>query len=256
MNLNELSEALKWLGHLSQANGDVEKALAAYQKFHGLAETGALDTETQRQLLLPRCGHPDVMAAMAGPCKWPMKKVTWNQDVQLSQLSPEKVQAIFTKAYQQWADVCGLQPVWVAHEKQANITSRQGSGRRDQLDGPSGVLAWSELPCGVQPNTQLQQVYDSAENWIESMLLAVACHEIGHALGLQHSTTGNLMAPYYDPRITKPQAGDISEMRSRYGPPTPIPTPTPTGTEIVVNGGLVAINGKNFVLTVTLTPRG
>jgi hypothetical protein len=276
MNIKELAEILQWMGHLKQSPGgllenvsneEVKDALEKFQDFNGLDKTGTLTPETERLIGLPRCGQPDVMMNMTGQCAWPMTNVTWHQAVQLSQLPPDRVQAVFLKAHQQWADVCGIEPINVDDPSKANITSRQGSGRRDQLDGPMGILAYSELPCGVASNTQLQQVYDADENWSESMLLAVACHEIGHAYGLQHSSKGNLMAPYYDPNITGPQAGDIAEMVARYGPPkpkpVPTPTPTPTGTpvpgdtgeEVVIPGGQVVINGKVFILTTILTPR-
>jgi hypothetical protein len=268
MDLQKVAQILKWLGHLGEnlanvSDEQVKDALARYQEFNGLTKTGTLTPETEHLISLPRCGHPDVMANMSGQCAWPMTQVTWNQAIQLSQLPPDRVQAVIAQAYQQWADICGIEPTFVNDPNQANIFSRQGSGRRDQLDGPMGILAYSELPCGVASNTQLHQVYDADENWSESMLLAVACHEIGHALGLQHSTKGNLMAPYYDPNITKPQAGDIAEMVARYGQPKPkpVPTPTPTpvpgdtGDEVVVPGGQVIINGKVFILTTILTPR-
>ncbi len=274
MNLKELGEVLQWMGHLSKEapttdSQEVGDALKKYQAFTGLEPTGMLDAVTEHKLGLPRCGIPDIQMSNTngGQCAWPMTKVTWHQAVQLSQLPDDRIQAMFALAHQQWADVCGIEPVNVANANQANITSRQGRGRQDQLDGPMGILAYSELPCGVAPNTQLNQVYDSAENWSEKMLLAVACHEIGHAYGLSHSTVGNLMAPYYDGNITKPQSGDIAEMVARYGPPKPRPTPspTPTGTtpvpgdtggEVVVPGGQVIINGKVFILTTILTPRG
>lgn len=258
MNLDDLSKLLSWLGHM-QPGESIQDALKKYQSFHGLNPTGVLDDTTAVQLKLPRCGHPDVMAMGTGVCKWPMNQVTWFQAVQLAQLPADRVQAVFALAHQQWADVCGIQPTNVADSSQANITARAGSGPADQLDGPGGILAYSELPCGVAGNTQLHQVFDADENWVESMLLAVACHEIGHAYGLQHSTTGNLMAPYYNPAITKPQAGDIQEMVARYGPPQPKPTPTPSPSpvdgEIVIPAGVQVIAGKTFVVTITLTPR-
>lgn len=199
-----------------------------FKEFHGLPDqaNGLLDDSVQRQLNRPRCAMPDFMTAEA-TCKWPRPDIKWLQQVQLptGRLSAADVQRAFEQAYGQWAAVCGIRPTPTNTAALANIVSRSGTGRGVQLDGAGGTLAWSELPCGAAANTQLQQMYDTAEAWSYDMLVAVACHEIGHALGLPHLREGNLMAPYYDPAVTKPQPGDVVEMLRRYGPPAAAPTP-------------------------------
>ena len=107
------------------------------------------------------------------------------------------------------------------------------------IDQSGGTLAWSELPNG---NRQLTQKYDTREQWIISAnptsgidAVRVICHETGHALGVGHIQSGNLLAPVYSRQIRKPQSGDVQEMRERYGPPVtgggtePTPQPTPGG---------------------------
>ncbi len=62
--------------------------------------------------------------------------------------------------------------------------------------------------------------FDSGEGtfWTSSSFLAVATHEIGHSLGLRHtSVSGSLMEPFYNAAITTPQAEDIAGIRSIYG---------------------------------------
>ncbi len=91
------------------------------------------------------------------------------------------------------------------------------------IDGPSKTLAQAFLPtAGVNPKNHASSgdiVFDSGENgfWNPSGLLTVAMHEIGHAIGLSHSSFGTLMAPAYDRSITAPQADDIAGARAIYG---------------------------------------
>jgi Matrixin/FG-GAP-like repeat len=76
--------------------------------------------------------------------------------------------------------------------------------------------------------------FDSGEGsfWNQSSFLAVATHEIGHSLGLDHTTVPNsLMNAFYNPAITTPQADDIDGIRFIYGPaaaPPPPPPPAPS----------------------------
>lgn len=169
--------------------------------------------------------------ADAGLCAWPQKRITYFEAMTLAGLSRAQVKAIYDLAWQQWADVCDLKPARVSSAAEANVAVGQGA-----IDGPWGTLAYSYLPCGASATTQLTQLYDDGETWSYPFLLGCACHEIGHALGLNHSATGNLMAPYLDENITKPQRGDIVDIQARYGPPivapTPIPTPTPVPTPV------------------------
>lgn len=163
-----------------------------------------------------------------GLCAWPQKRITYYESLGLNAPGLD-VHSIYDLAFKQWADVCGIQPVRVGSASGANISVGQGP-----IDGPWGTLAYSYLPCGSSADTQLTQLYDDGETWTYAFLLACACHEIGHALGLSHSSVGNLMAPILNQNITAPQFGDIIDIQARYGQagvqPTPTPTPTPMPT--------------------------
>lgn len=247
------------------SDADLAAALAKYQEFHGLEVTGIAEPVTAHSFRRLRCALPDFEMREAGKvCMWPMKSVTYYQSLRLPGLTPEQVAQAYDEACNQWVAVCGLSLKRVATKNQANIAARSGAGRANGLDGRGGTLAWSELPCGVSPNAQMEQCYDEAEAWTYRMAVAVICHEVGHALGLPHLSNGNLMAPYYDPKTTKPQSGDIQEMVQRYGAPvptspgpsTPAPNPpdgtgspaTPSTPEVIDVSGVIKINGKPYVL--------
>jgi hypothetical protein len=99
------------------------------------------------------------------------------------------------------------------------------------------------MPCS-EDDIQLQQMYDRQEPWsreenIGIRLVAVAAHEWGHALGLDHSSQpGALMAPYYDGAIIEPQDDDIRRIQALYEP-----VEAPTKTVVQVTGTMTIAGG-------------
>lgn len=106
--------------------------------------------------------------------------------------------------------------------------------RACQIDGRGSVLAWSELPCPWRP--PVQQCYDVREAWSwgrepetgKVWLPLVIAHELGHAVGLPHGPSGNIMAPSYGQMSVQPGEWDRRELVARYGEAeSPIPPEGP-----------------------------
>lgn len=164
------------------------------------------------------CGVDDRLGSTGRMCKWNTTVVSWHVSFVLPGISDLDVKGAFETAFSYWAEVCGIVPRYASTPSAVNIVAGSGG-----IDGPSGTLAWSEMPCG---NAQrLAQKYDDGEAWVIASnppptkidLVRVACHEIGHAIGIPHIGSGNLMQPTYDRNIRMPQVGDRAEAVARYG---------------------------------------
>lgn len=225
----------------------LDRAIREYQRFHGLKSDGIVGAKTAHVLLRHRCGLPDFnISGSDTPCRWPMPRITYYAKLRLPGINEDQADAAYDAAFAQWAAVCNIEPVRVADPNLANIFAKSGVGKHVGLDDRGGTLAWSELPCNVSENMQLDQMYDEAEDWSFNMAVAVICHELGHALGLAHLGKGNLMAPYYDPGIRTPQKGDVSEIVKLYGKRKK-ELKSKKDTSLLV-AGTIMINGKPYKL--------
>jgi hypothetical protein len=225
----------------------VREAVEKYRDFHGLPTGDSIDDAVVNDLMMPRCGVPDFVRPQdAKVCKWPMLNVTTAHRLEgLNPLSSEVERAVWREALAAWNAVCGLVLSQIDDMNRANIYANVGSTS-------SGVLAYSYLPCGANNNTRLAQVYNKATNWSRNLLLNVAIHEIGHAIGLDHGPSNSVMAPTASGAVLRPQKWDIDQVVARYGKPKPRPEPPqpePTGPKIVITTRLEPG-------TYTLTPSG
>lgn len=180
--------------------------------------------------------------------RWPSDRITWTvQPRNAGSLTADQVRRAFQAAWDDWARWLVIEPIYVEDPAEAMVVSKFG-----RIDGSRSVLAWSELADGTM--TPRQQLYDDAESWSWEAhpaqridLQRVACHEIGHVLGLAHDNEGAdaLMAPMYSPQIRAPRPRDVLRMeRLGYKPrpvvvpggppvdPKPTPEPTPGGNPV------------------------
>jgi matrixin/VCBS repeat protein len=159
--------------------------------------------------------------------------------------------AVLTGAFAAWSSVANINFVQVA-----DGGGSMGSGSTAMIrisgafmDGSSNVLAAAFFPASAgnaQNITYSGDInFDSGETtfWNPSSFRTVAMHEIGHSIGLRHtSVSGSLMNPFYNPAITAPQSDDIAGARAIYGaaatapPITPLPPAGPSADKNDFNG--------------------
>lgn len=175
---------------------------------------------------------------LVGPlAKWPGDNpdLPWHYDLTgyRGGLSAQAIIDAFTLAWKYWADVVEIRPRQVQARAEAKVW-----GTFSRIDGSNGTLAWSML-ANDHPGPK-EQRYDNGESWVVANperpasgidLVRVACHEIGHVLGLDHDS-GNadaLLRPSYSTAIPRPTERDYQRLvglgyKRRTTPPLP-PTP-------------------------------
>ncbi len=225
-----------------------------FQTLAGLKEDGELGPKTLRAMTRPRCSCPDfylqggqlLMEVLSA--KWGRRNLTYFIRKRDSDLDPDVWDAIIEQGFAQWSDVANLNITRTTKSSGTNFIMSVGSGRGDGFDGPQGTLAWAQLPPNNNYNGQLLCRFDSAETWVTLdkqhgiKLLNVATHEIGHLLGLGHSSVDTaLMAPFYSPSISKPvQDDDVTRIIGLYGRATGTTPPPPTDNDPAAPSNLVA----------------
>lgn len=175
------------------------------------------------------CAVPNFLGT-SGQCQWRKRDLTYSVTASLGGLPDDAWLAAIKLAWSYWEAVCNIHATYTEDAVNADMLVAVGA-----IDGPSGVLAWSEMPCGAADPDQLNQRYDRSEDWVVAEnpgqgqldIVRVACHEIGHLIGLPHFNQGApaLLAPTYSTTIRRPQPMDIAAAQDRYGPPLTVPVP-------------------------------
>ena len=187
--------------------------------------------------------------------RWPgaSPRIPWHVDLSgyRGELTAAQLMEAFRLAWSWWAEAADINPFIVQSAAEAVVRKHFA-----RIDGPSGILAWSELADNTnQPKTQR---YDNGESWtVDWFLPAVACHEIGHVLGLEHDSQNSkaLMAPFIQSDVPKPTPRDIQRLlglgyakRTTPIPPDPTPGPGPAPNVIRFKKQLAAGDHGDFVL--------
>ncbi|NWU59429.1 MMP1 collagenase, partial [Dromas ardeola] len=203
----------------------VEK-LKEMQAFFGLEVTGKPDLDTLEMMKKPRCGIPDVgqYVFTAGNPKWKRNSLTYRILNYTPKMRQADVDEAIRKALSVWSNVTPL-TFRKVEDKEADIMiSFAYRDHRDNspFDGPNGQLAHAFQPGeGIGGDVHL----DEEEAWSKDgrgyNLFIVVAHELGHSLGLSHSTDpGALMYPTYsytDPNEFLLPQDDIDGIQAIYG---------------------------------------
>ncbi|KAF4391659.1 hypothetical protein F8388_005424 [Cannabis sativa] len=236
---------------------ELESAIKTYQKNFNLNVTGQLDQNTIQHLILPRCGNADIVngtttmnsgkpssssasnstnfhtvghySFFPGSPVWPVGRRDLTYAFQPENELTNEVKTVFARAFLRWSQVTPLtfteiQTFSAADLKIGFFVGDHGDG--EPFDGVLGTLAHAFSPTAGRFHL------DGDENWVVGGdistssvasavdLESVAVHEIGHLLGLGHSSVeDSIMFPTIASRTRKVELAndDVLGIQRLYG---------------------------------------
>jgi hypothetical protein len=218
----------------------LSSALYLFQKSYKLLPLGTLTVDSFLLMLQPRCGHPDILLDIpeesnAGPTpeslgrtdqdpivflgyRWDRFNLKYKILSGTGDMSNEW--SIIRGSMNTWAEVSPLYFTETSEILQSDLEfdfrQQNESGYpfdRGGTKGGGNILAHAWGP------THGLVEFDDYEDWGSTNLKAVSTHEIGHALGLGHSSVRDAtMYAYYDSGQQSLHEVDVRGIKSLYAP--------------------------------------
>jgi matrixin/putative peptidoglycan binding protein/tectonin-like protein len=237
-----------------------ESALLMFQIRHDLPMTGYVDTATLAFLNSPQCGVADIIGYNHSGSRWEKLDLTYGFQEMTNDLSPQLVRNAIQRAFSLWSTATLLSFDEVPLRDNPDIIIRFAYGNHgDNTPFIGEIYAHGFYPPPLGANFAGDVHFNDAYAWrfaadLEDPdsfpdLMYVAAHEIGHAIGLEHSSEGTVMYRGYAARRSLHE-DDIDGIRAIYDPTAGRRWNLISGTarDIGVGaGGAIWAVGTNFV---------
>ncbi|KAK4402849.1 Metalloendoproteinase 2-MMP [Sesamum angolense] len=234
----------------------LENAIRAYQLNFNLNATGELDAPTLKHIVLPRCGNPDVVNGTStmrsgkpstgysanstihtvahysffpNRPRWPPGRTRLTYAFLPENQLSDVVKGVFARAFERWSEVTPL--TFTETSSFYGVDLRIGffsgdHGDGEPFDGVLGTLAHAFSPPAGRFHLDGDENWVIDGNFLNSSpmsavdLESVAVHEIGHLLGLGHSSVEEaIMYPTISSGTRKVELAndDIMGIQELYG---------------------------------------
>ncbi|GFP80065.1 metalloendoproteinase 1 [Phtheirospermum japonicum] len=219
----------------------LESAVKTYQFNFNLNSTGQLDVPTLQRIVQPRCGNADIVNANStvgtvahysffpNRPRWPPSRSDLTYAFLPQNQLSDVVRGVFARAFERWSEATTLTFAETPAFDRADIRIGFYSGDHgdgEPFDGVLGTLAHAFSPPAGRCHL------DGDENWVINGdflsgspfsavdLESVAVHEIGHLLGLGHSSVEEaIMYPTISSGVRKVELAndDVMGIQELYG---------------------------------------
>ncbi len=207
-------------------------SIKRFQDFSGLQPTGRINKLTQQQSEKPYCSFPNIttnelIAASSSLPRWNTTNITFSFRNFTSQLTSPQIRNAVRQGFDLWKSAF---PPFQFREVSLDdapmiiisfVTGSHADGF--PFSGGDGDLAHAFPPNFPSGGLAGQIHFDDAESWSVTLpttrkdLVTVAAHEIGHALGLGHSTLKQaLMFAIYEKPNRNLHQEDKDNIRNLY----------------------------------------
>jgi peptidoglycan hydrolase-like protein with peptidoglycan-binding domain len=217
------------------------EGLSKFQAFNGLAPSGEFDEQTRDAMTTPRCAMPDMSSgvAFATQCKWPKTDLSFAFDTGTDDVAGTGEFDAVRAALGTWNGAAPLTFSEVSTDANPDVQIGWRPAADTDLSMVGATLAHADFPpgCSVVTNSLPKPVHfdDTEHTWAMGAqadafdVETVALHELGHILGLAHSSVpGAVMSPTVAPNFTLRTLtqDDTDAIQSLYGatpaPPAPV----------------------------------
>lgn len=191
----------------------LNEIISIFQHDNDIPVTGILDDETKLAIGRPHCGSKKSAKLKASVYKWSKNVLSYRIETFPRAKRTGPIQKMLMQAFNAWSKITNLDFAEVDDED-ADIEINFGGllhkkrDRRCMFDDPN-TLAHAFFPEIGDIHFNSKYFFDDKDVTMEDFL-DTAMHEIGHALGLEHSRSkASLMHPTESNRFTEPQPIDI-----------------------------------------------
>ncbi|EAT46122.1 AAEL002677-PA [Aedes aegypti] len=201
----------------TRLTNNADSRILQYQKYYELPRTGELDRDTKLSLKRPKCALSE-LTTQDHEFKWNKRHLTYNVAKVPSATTPSNVKKLLRTAFQQWSNVT-LLDFTESNSPKADIRILFDDHRskvREHLRGSAtqdAIFTHASYPeKGVIRFNSKYYTKNRDE------FLHTAMHEIGHALGMSHSSSrASIMYPFLDSHFSELPQVDVDAVQLKYG---------------------------------------